>query len=217
LLHSTAAKLTHGPLCTECQYAKQQCKTSAGSTKVAHKDEVNVLKTDDLFTGSKISVDHFNCNPLGCLLTSFGQDKPTDKYKGGCIFVDHASGYIHVELQVHLNTRKTLHAKTKFEAECGKYGVIQQSYITNEGTAFTSTGFNEHLSTFRQTVSQSTPGSHHTNGIAERSVGTVMSITRAMLHHAAIHWPDVADAELWPLAVHHAVYILNRISREDSG
>ena len=38
-----------------------------------------------------------------------------------------------------------------------------------------------------------------------------------MLHHAAIHWPDVTDIELWPLAVLHAVHILNRILRTDTG
>ena len=38
-----------------------------------------------------------------------------------------------------------------------------------------------------------------------------------MLHHVAIHWPDIADIELWPLAVLHAAHLLNRIPREDSG
>ena len=38
----------------------------------------------------------------------------TDKYQGGCIFVDHASEYVHVELQVRLNTHETLHAKEEF-------------------------------------------------------------------------------------------------------
>ena len=61
------------------------------------------------------------------------------------------------------------------------------------------------------------PGGHHANGIAERNISTVMSISRAILHHAAIHWPDVADVELWPLAVLHAAHLLNRIPREDTG
>ena len=64
---------------------------------------------------------------------------------------------------------------------------------------------------------QAAPGGHHSNGIAERNIGTVMSISRAMLHHAALHWPDVTDVELWPLAILHAVYILNQIPREDTG
>ena len=38
-----------------------------------------------------------------------------DKYKGGCIFVDHASGYVHVELQSELNTHETLPTKVDFD------------------------------------------------------------------------------------------------------
>ena len=30
-----------------------------------------------------------------------------------------------------------------------------------------------------------------------------------MLLHAAIHWLEVADLQLWPFALHHAVYIWN--------
>ena len=68
-------------------------------TKIFAKDESMALKTDDLFPGSKISVDHFVSNPPGRLLNTYGKEKVDDKYKGGCIFVDHATGYTHVELQ----------------------------------------------------------------------------------------------------------------------
>ena len=39
-------------------------------------------------------------------------------YSGGCIFVDHSSGYAHVEFQCHLNTHEMLKAKTNFENCC---------------------------------------------------------------------------------------------------
>jgi hypothetical protein len=29
--------------------------------------------------------------------------------------------------------------------------------------------------------------------------------------NAAIHWPDMADPTLWPMAVHHAVWFRNPI------
>ena len=59
---------------------------------------------------------------------------------------------VHVELQVRLNTRETLHAKEEFEVMCTQHGVVPQSYITDEGTSFTSEKFVEHLSQFKQTV-----------------------------------------------------------------
>ena len=44
-----------------------------------------------------------------------------------------------------------------------------------------------------------------------------MAIARAMMHNQAVHWPDVAEIELWPLAVLHAMFILNQIPWEDNG
>ena len=38
-----------------------------------------------------------------------------------------------------------------------------------------------------------------------------MSIARTMMLHSAIHWPEVTDAALWPMAVQHAVYLHNYV------
>ena len=35
--------------------------------------------------------------------------------------------------------------------------------------------------------------------------------------HAAIHWPEVADTSLWPMAVNHAVYLYNHVPNELTG
>jgi len=136
---------------------------------------------------------------------------------GGCIFVDHATSLVYIDLQTRLNSHETIAGKEAFEQFCSDHGVIAQSYLSDNGTAFDCAAFEAHLKQFHQTVRHSGVGAHHSNGIAERTIGTVLSIARAMLHHAAIHWPDVADPELWPLAVLHAVHILNRIPRDDTG
>ncbi|KAI2491272.1 hypothetical protein MHU86_23291 [Fragilaria crotonensis] len=44
-----------------------------------------------------------------------------------------------------------------------------------------------------------------------------MSIARTMMLHSAIHWPDVADASLWPMAVQHAVFLHNHMPNQVSG
>jgi len=216
-LQSSATKLTHGPMCTACQYSKQRRTTMPGTTKQTIKRETNSLKRNELFPGSEVSIDHFACNPLGRLLTTYGKEKADAKYKGGCVFVDHASGYIHVELQTSLNSHHTLDAKASFEEMCATHGVIPQNYLSDNGTSFVNKQFEAHLKDFHQTIRHSAVGAHHSNGIAERNIGTVLSIARALLHHAAIHWPEVANVDLWPLAVLHAVHILNRIPREDTG
>jgi hypothetical protein len=38
-----------------------------------------------------------------------------------------------------------------------------------------------------------------------------------MMIHAAIHWPEVDDESLWPLAVSHAAYLYNHIPNSESG
>ena len=216
-LQAAASKLTHGPLCTACQYAKQRRKTQPGTTKHTIKEEAGALKKDDLFPGKEISIDHFICNPKGRLLNTYGKEAAETKYKGGCIFIDHATGYVHVELQSSLNSHATLDAKKQFESMCTSHGVIPQTYLSDNGTSFVNEQFEAHLAQFHQTINHAGVGAHHANGVAERGISTVMSIARAMLHHAAIHWPDVADVQLWPLAVLHAVYVLNRIPKDDTG
>ena len=64
-LHQQAASLKCGPMCAACQFAKQRRKTNPGHFKKTDKSKENALKTEDLFPGSRISVDHFTCNPKG--------------------------------------------------------------------------------------------------------------------------------------------------------
>ena len=216
-LHKTSSTLTHGPMCTACQYAKQRRKTTLGTTTKVIKQEQGALKRNDLFLGQEISIDHYHCNPVGCRLDTYGKECEDKKYKGGCIFVDHATSMVFTQLQTKLNSHETMHAMKTFEDFCAQHGVIPQSYLTDNGSQFTSKAFKAHLKELHQTARHSGAGAHHSNGIAERTIGSVTSIARAMLHHAAIHWPDAMDAQLWPLAVPHAVHLLNRIPKEDTG
>ena len=79
--------------------------------------------------------------------------------------------------------------------------------MSENGTAFTSDQFQYHLKEFKQISNFAGTGAHHHNYLAERSIRTIMSISRAMLLHTAIHWPDMATPTLWPMAVAHAVYL----------
>lgn len=216
-VQANAMVLITGPLCTACQYAKQRRKTKPGTTTVAIPDQQLALRRDRLFPGQLVSIDHFECTPRGRLINTFGKESLDDRFRGGCVFVDHASSYVYVVLQTNTSAHTTLLATQEFEAHCRTFGVIVQSYLTDSGKEFVNMAFHKHLTDLAQTAVHSASGAKHGNGIAERSIGTVSSIARAMLHHSALHWPDVADIALWPLAVVHAAYILNRVPRMDSG
>jgi hypothetical protein len=38
-----------------------------------------------------------------------------------------------------------------------------------------------------------------------------------MMLHAAIHWPETADPTVWPMAVQHAVYLVNHMPNLSTG
>ena len=216
-LHAAACKIVTPPKCAACQFGKQTCRPAPGQTVQAVRDRANILKADHLLPGQRTSVDHFICSTKGRLFSSKGKEKDDDKYTGGCVFIDHASGFVHVEFQTHLNTHETIKSKEGYELMCRDHGVIPQSYLTDNGSSFTSRDYVRHLQAFAQTIRHSGPGAHHHNGIAERSIRTIMQVARTMMLHAAIHWPEMADPTFWPMAVQHAVFLWNKMPTVETG
>ena len=122
-----------------------------------------------------------------------------------------------MHFQSHLNTHETLQSKKEFEENCRDHGVIIGSYHSDNGSCFTSAEYTRHLETFRQTTTFASVGGHHHNGVAERAIRTITSMARTMMLHQGIHWPEMADPQLWPMAVKHAVHVYNHVPREDNG
>jgi hypothetical protein len=117
------------------------------------KDREGVLKKDSLFAGQHISLDHFVCGTKGHLFTSIRKMSDSEMFDGGCIFIDSATGFIHLVLQVNLNMRETLNAIHEFEQEvCRDHGVIPQVYHSGNATDFTSEGITEKLKRFAQII-----------------------------------------------------------------
>ena len=170
-----------------------------------------------MYPGQTVSVDHFSADPKGRLISSYGKERHLDKFTGGCIFVDHASNFVFIALQVRLNSHETLKAKELFERAASQHGVVISHYQTDNGTAFRNEEWTSHLQQFHQTTSFAGVGAHHSQGVVERMIGVILSISRAMLFHYAIHWPEVAQIQLWPLAVLHATYLHNHLPRPEIG
>jgi hypothetical protein len=175
-LHTACCKISHPPLCAACQYGKQKRRPMPSKTTSVVRDNVGNLKKYDLLPGQRVSVDHFTCSTKGRLYTSAGKTKDSEMYDGGCIFVDHSSGYVHVEFQTTIDTHETLKAKQQFELICRDYGVVPQQYQSDNGKPFKSQGFTESLSTFQRIIRFAGVGAHHHNGCAERNIQSVMSI-----------------------------------------
>ena len=222
-LHTAAAKISeysHLPKCAACQYAKQTSRPVPGKKRVMIRDKAGILSAGKEQPGERVHMDHFVSSTRGRLFTGYGangKSRHVKSFCGGCIFVDAATGFVHCELQQHLNNDETLEAVKKFEQVAADSGITIAEYSADNGSCFTSKAFAERLQAGNQAIRHSGAGSHHQNGCAERSIRTIMAIARTLLLHAAIHWPDVADPTLWPMSVYHACYIWNRIPNESSG
>ena len=215
-LHAAASRLTTFPICTACQYGKQRRRSTPNKRTTVH-DRHGAIRHKAMFPGQETSVDHFVCSAKGRLLHTKGKEGDDERYTGGAIFVDHASSFTFVKEQVHLNSHETLDSKYAYEMYCRDFGVVIQSYMSDNGSAFTSQEFNRHLEHFHQIQKLAGVGAHHHNGVSERAIGTIMSVARAMMIHATIHWPEFCDSSLWPLAVQYAVMIFNRMPDAATG
>jgi hypothetical protein len=96
-----------------------------------------------------------------------GKTKLDEMYTGGCIFVDHASGFIFVKHQVSLNSHETLKAKESFERMCRNTGVTPQEYLADNSKTFTSAEFSVNLAYFKQVIRFAGVGAHPHNGITK--------------------------------------------------
>jgi hypothetical protein len=118
-------------------------KSTAGNVKATNEVTDGTLKEGCLQPGAKVSADHFESRLRGRTYSSYGK-ATSDQYVGGCIFVDHMSGYIHVEHQLGLSSSETIRAKQNFEQMALGHGVLVTDYLTDNGI-FNKTKFVEHI------------------------------------------------------------------------
>jgi hypothetical protein len=166
------------------------------------------LKDEHLVAGARVSVDHFESALIGRTFDSFGKSSSA-KFKGGCIFVDHAASYVHVEHQLGFSEVETIRANQGFKRLCMANGVLVQNYFTDSG-AFKDNSFVAHINETHQKLRSRGINEHHKNGVDERSIQTISNTARAMIRNAIIHWKNGCDSSLWPQAVNCAARIYNR-------
>jgi hypothetical protein len=81
-------------------------------------------------------------------------------YSGAVIFVDVATGYIHVEFQVGLTADETLQAKERFEYVLQQFNIVPKEYRFDTGSAFISPQFTKHLLDHKQGSKFAGVGAH---------------------------------------------------------
>ena len=201
------------PLCAACQYARAKRRPTADS--VTHRVNDMKMKESVLFPGQIVSVDQYVCSQKGRLPTSRGSTRLSEMYCGGTIFVDLATTRVKVYHQVSFGAEDTIRSKQIFERDAIGQGIVIQTYQSDNGI-FKAIEFVAEIEKSFQLQKFAGVGAHHHNGIAENAIRTVTEHARAMMLHAALHWPDVYDPTLWPFAMDYAVYLWDMTPRDDT-
>jgi hypothetical protein len=105
------------PKCAVCCVSKTG-RASAMSTQVLDTSELN-LNEDAINPGDIIHLDQYLSGLPGHLPTTFGKEKPKNKFTGGTIFVDGKTGFICHHHQMSLRLGETLQGKNRFEKGLG--------------------------------------------------------------------------------------------------
>ena len=197
--------------CEICEYAKAHRRPRRHATLTPNDVRDGALKANHLKPGAHVSVDHFESSLLGRTFDSYGKASSAT-YKGGCLFVDHCSGYLHVEHQLGFSAVETVRAKQAFEQLAMHHGVVVEAYFTDSG-AFKANVFVQHIRSRAQHLRFCGANAHHKNGVAERAVQSVSkNISRALILHASAHWKNGIDSSLWPMApVTYAAHLYNHL------
>ena len=200
------------PKCQACIFAKMT-KKKTGASHVQG-DRFMALSRNHLQPGDAVSVDQYIVSQRGRLLHTFGREAPGSSYSGGTIYVDHASGKVFLRHQISLRAGETLLGKRAFERETQAAGFRVKKYHGDNGI-FTSEAWRNDCLSKEQELDLSGVGAHHQNGKAERAIRTITSLARAIMIHAALHWPEGHNLAHWPMAMDHAVYIWNNLPSSD--
>ena len=80
-----------------------------------------------------MSADHYISQDPGRLYHTKWKSDQSDMFSGGCVFIDHASGYVSIKHQVDISATETVKAKLTFEREAQSQGVVIKGYHSDNG------------------------------------------------------------------------------------
>ena len=84
-------------------------------------------------------------------------------FSGGCVFIEHASGYVSIKHHVAINATETVKAKLTVEREAQSQGAAIKGYHTDNGM-FNSSDFMEKLLKKQQKIKFIGARASHKNG-----------------------------------------------------
>ena len=207
------------PLCTACELARAKKRNPEVSKQKAIEEKQGILSANKYAPGDFVSMDQFVSQTTGRLPTGYGRERPENRYHGGTIFNDAATGIIWVENQISLGASETVLSKQSFEEWLWELACVEVEHYRSDNGVFIAEEFREACKDKQQSQSFSGVGAKHQNARAERAIQTIMYMARTSMLHVALHWSEngVDNLALWPFAVKHAVWLYNRLPNRVTG
>ena len=207
------------PKCQSCELARAKKRNPKVVKQEAVKEKEAVLAWDKYEVGDFVSMDQFVVKTPGRQLDGYGREGENNRYHGGTIFNDAASGIIWVENQISLGAGDTIMAKEVFEEWLREKAWVEIKHYHSDNGVFTAEVFREDCKEKHQKQSFSGVGAQHQNAKAERAIQTIMWMARTFMLHVSLHWTErgVDDIALWGFAVKHAAWLYNRLPNRVSG
>ena len=165
-----------------------------------------------MYPDSLVHADQYELTVGGRCCDTFGREREIDNLKGGTIFCNSMSTYIHLHHQISLRSTDTLVGKHAFEQLATSFGLSLNKFRGNN-QIFNSKACLHAFSQKHRTIDFCGVGAHHQNGVVERAIKTVVSWASTLLIDAAIYWPDEVDLDLLLMAMSHAVWLWNNFPK----
>ena len=115
------AKATETPMCATCQYGKQTRRPTGTTHTEIRSDKAGGIQRDKLEPGSLIATDQFETRQRGRRFNTTGRETDVDKFAGGTIFTDVATGYTQVYFQVSLGATEMAMVYCQRKSFCSHY------------------------------------------------------------------------------------------------
>ena len=80
-----------------------------------------------------MSIYNYISRALGRLYHTNGKSDLSEMFSGGCVFIDHASGYVNIKHHLSINTTETVKAKLTFGRDDQLQEVFIKGYHTVNG------------------------------------------------------------------------------------
>jgi hypothetical protein len=161
--------ITEQPKCSACQYGKQTRSPDKTTTTKKNPESEGALLKGASKPGSKTFSDQLISKVKGRLLHTAGREPQQDRYSASSVFYDGYAGTINFQHQVTTNATDSIMAKDSYERMALSYGVVVESYHTDNGI-YKSRDYIKALQSNHQSIQFSAVGAKWQNGVAENAI-----------------------------------------------